>query len=40
MSKMINDMIVIYSMQSAEEELKVVSADINELVEFTCRDLW
>ena len=35
---MINDMIVIYSMQSAEEELMVVSADINELVEFTCRD--
>ena len=38
MSQMINDMIVIYSMQSAEEELMVVSADINELVEFTCRD--
>lgn len=38
MSQMINDMIVIYSMKSAEEELMVVSADINELVEFTCRD--
>ena len=38
MSQMINDMIVIYSIQADEDGLKVVNANINELVEFTCRD--
>ena len=38
MSQMINDMIVIYSMQNDQDKLQVVYADINELVEFTCRD--
>ena len=38
MSQMINDMIVIYSMQNDQDKLQVVYSDINELVEFTCRD--
>ena len=35
---MINDMIMVYSIQSDEENMKVTCSDINELVEFTCRD--
>lgn len=38
MSEMINDMIMVYSIQSDAENLKVSCSDINELVEFTCRD--
>lgn len=38
MSEMINDMIMVYSIQSDEETLKVIYSDIIELVEFTCRD--
>lgn len=38
MSEMINDMIMVYSIQSDGENLKVVDSDIIELVEFTCRD--
>ena len=38
MSEMINDMIMVYSIQSDEENLKVRDANVIELVEFTCRD--
>lgn len=38
MSEMINDMIMVYSIQSDEEHLKVAYSNIVELVEFTCRD--
>lgn len=38
MSEMINDMIMVYSIQSDEENFKVIRSDIIELVEFTCRD--
>ncbi len=38
MAEMINDMIMVYSIQSDEENMTVSCSDINELVEFTCRD--
>lgn len=38
MSEMINDMIMVYSIQNDGENLKVIDSDIIELVEFTCRD--
>ena len=38
MSQMINDMIMVYSIQNDEENLKVAYSDIIELVDFTCRD--